>query len=133
MKLVPFVFVVLIAAGCKNSAVSKKLSASDSLVITFNEPNSDAIIKTVSTKEHTAIRKVIGFIDAKPTQEFKCGYDGNLIFFSKGQALLPIVFKYKETSCRHFLFELDGKLMSTKINNEAADFLESLEQGKLFY
>jgi hypothetical protein len=133
MRLFAFVFIVLITANCKNSAVAKKLSGSDSLVITFNAPNSDSIIKTVSTTEKNAINKVIDFIDAKPTEELKCGYDGNLIFFSKGQVILPIVFKYKEQGCRHFLFESDGKLISTKMNNEAADFLESLEQGKLFY
>jgi hypothetical protein len=121
------------SASCSNSAVAKKLSGSDSLAITFNMLNSDSIIKTVSTTENNAINKVVDFIDAKPTEEFKCGYDGNLIFFSKGQVLLAIVFKYKDANCRHFLFELDGKLMSTKMNNEAADFLESLEQGKIFY
>jgi hypothetical protein len=133
MKLFLFVIIVLMTAGCKNSAVAKKLSGSDSLVITFNAPNGDSIIKTVSTTENNAINKVIDFVDAKPAEEFKCGYDGNLIFFSKGQVIFPVVFKYKEKDCRHFLFELDGKLMSTKINNEAADFLESLEQGKIFY
>jgi hypothetical protein len=119
--------------SCSNSPVAKKLSGSDSLVITFNMPNSDSIIKTVTTMESNAIDKVIDFIDGKPAKEFKCGYDGNLIFFSKGQVLLPVIFKYKEKDCRHFLFELDGKLMSTKMNNEAADFLESLEEGKIFY
>jgi len=124
---------VFIIAGCKNSAVEKKLSGSDSLVITFNVPNSDSIIKTVTTTERNAINKVVDFIDGKSAKELKCGYDGNLIFFSKGQTVLPIVFKYKDKDCRHFLFELDGKLMSIKMNNEAADFLESLEEGKIFY
>jgi hypothetical protein len=133
MRLSIIVFIVLIAIGCKNSAVEKKLSGSDSLVITFNIPNSDSIIKTLTTTESNAIDKVIDFIDGKPAKEFKCGYDGNLIFFSKGQVLLPVVFKYKEVDCRHFLFELNGKLVSTKINNETADFLESLEEGKIFY
>jgi hypothetical protein len=133
MRIFFYSFIVLISAGCKNSPVSKKLSGSDSLVITFNIPNSDSIIKTVSTRENNAIDKVVGFIDGKPAKEFNCGYDGNLIFFSKGQVLLPVVFKYKEADCRHFLFELDGKLMSIKMNNEAADFLESLGEGKIFY
>jgi hypothetical protein len=132
MRVIIFFFIIM-TAGCKNSAITKKLSACDSLVITFNAPNSDSIIKTVSTTENNAINKIIDFVDAKPAEEFKCGYDGNLIFFSKGQAILPVVFKYKEKDCCHFLFELDGKLVSTKINNEAADFLESLEQGKIFY
>jgi hypothetical protein len=133
MKLFLFAFTVLIAIGCKNSALAKKLSGSDSLVISFKEPNGGSVIKTVSTTENKAIHKLIDFIDAKPTEEFKCGYDGNLIFFSKGEILLPVIFKYKDKDCRHFLFELDGKLVSTKMNNEAADFLESLEQGKTFY
>lgn len=119
--------------ACSSSAISKKLSGSDSLVINFYAVNSDSIVKTVSATEGTAIRKLIHFVDAKSTEKFKCGYDGNLFFFSKGQPLLPVMFKYKEKDCRHFVFELDGKLMSTKMNKEAADFLESLEQGNNYY
>jgi hypothetical protein len=120
--------------SCSNSAISKKLSGSDSLVINFYAPNSDSIIKkTVQATDHDAIHKMTDFIDKKATNEVKCGYDGNLIFFSKGQPLLPVVFKYREAGCRHFSFELDGKLMSTSMNNEAADFLESLEKGDIYY
>ena|SRR5260221_10578251 len=134
MQSLLFSLIILITiAGCKNSAIEKKLSGADSLVITFNTPNSDSIVKTVSTTENNAINKVVDFIDNKPAKEFKCGYDGNLIFFSRGQVLLPVVFKYKEANCRHFIFELNGKLMSVKMNNEAADFLESLEEGKIYY
>src|SRR5258706_8755328 len=130
-------FLLLIFHGlftaCSNSAVSKKLSQCDSLVINFKEEQSDTIIKTVSATENSAIDKLAGFVDSKTTEEFKCGYDGNMMFYSKGQAVLPIVFKYKESGCRHFLFELDGKLMSTKLSTEAADFLESLEKGNNQY
>jgi len=76
---------------------------------------------------------MLDFVDSKAAEGFKCGYDGNLTFFSNGQPLLPVVFKYKEASCRHFLFEFDGKLMSNKLSNEAADFLESLEKGNNQY
>ncbi len=133
MRLLVYAFIILIITACNNSAVAKKLSGADSLVITFNIPNSDSVVKTVSTTENNAINKIVDFIDGKPAKEFKCGYDGNLIFFSKGQVLLPVVFKYKEANCRHFIFELNGKLMSVKMNNEAADFLESLEEGKIYY
>jgi len=131
--LFSFLAIVSLLTGCSNSAISKKLSGSDSLVINFYAANSDSIVKTVNATEGAAIRKVIHFIDAKSTEQFKCGYDGNLFFFSKDQPLLPVMFKYKEKDCRHFVFELDGKLMSTKMNNEAADFLESLEQGNNYY
>jgi hypothetical protein len=120
-------------SSCSHSALSKKLSGSDSLVINFYAAGSDSIVKTVQATDDNAIHKMVDFMDKKSANEFKCGYDGNLIFFSKGQPLLPVVFKYKEPGCRHFSFELDGKLVNTKMNNEASDFLESLEKGSMYY
>src|SRR4026209_1793904 len=124
MQLLFFVFIALFIYSCKNSAISKELSTADSLVVNFYAIKNDSVIKTVNTTEDFAVKKVAGFINNKKTEEFKCGYDGNLIFFSKGGLILPVVFKYKEAGCRHFLYEMDGKTISTKMNNEAADFLQ---------
>ena len=132
MRLLSFLLLVLFCS-CNSSGFQKKIAGSDSLVINFYGSNTDSIVKTVTTIEKNAINRLSQFIDSKSTEQFKCGYDGNMIFYSKGEALLPIAFKYKEASCRHFLFELDGKLVSTTVNNEAADFLQSLEQGKNDY
>jgi hypothetical protein len=123
----------LLLISCNQSAIGKKLSGSDSLVINFNEPGSDAINKTVAATEKTAIRKLAGFMDGKASDTMKCGYDGNMIFYSKGEEIMPVVFKYKDKNCRIFLYEMDGKTISTVMTNEAADFLESLEAGRLFY
>ena len=128
-----FLLYIVILSSCSQSALSKKLSGSDSLVISFNQLNSDSIAKMVATTEKTAIKKLIRFIDGKETEKFKCGYDGNLVFYKEGKELLPIVFKYKDKDCRHFLLELDGKLLSNKMNKEAADFLQSLQEGKTWY
>jgi hypothetical protein len=134
MRVFLFSWIIfLTVTSCKNSAAGEKLSGSDSVVINFNVPGSDSVSKTVSATDNNAIRKMKGFVDTKPVPEPKCGYDGNIIFYSRGQALLPVVFKYKEPTCRHFIFELNGKLMSTAMTQEAADFLESLEQGKNSY
>jgi len=84
----------------------------------------------LTTTESNAIRKLIDFVDEKTTDEFKCGYDGNLTFYSNGREILPVVFNIKEADCRHFLFELDGKIDQYKMSNEAADFLGNLENGK---
>src|SRR5436190_712417 len=114
MKTLSCMILTAFLFSCGNqSAISKKLSGSDSLVITFNAPNSDLVIRTVSTTEKKAIRKLTGFMNGKKEEEHECGFDGNMMFYSKGEILLPVVFQYSEESCRHFLFEIDNKVMNT--------------------
>jgi hypothetical protein len=131
------IFSVILAASLfscgKPSAISKKLSGSDSLVITFNVPDSDSVLNMVSTTEKNAIRKLSGFLNGKPTGQDPCGYDGNMKFYKKGLEILPVTFKFSNDSCRHFLFELDNKVMSTKMSNEASKFMKSLSEGKNWY
>ena len=72
---------------------------------------------------------MIEFIDAKETEQFKCGYDGKMFFYKNDQQMQEVDFKMKNDSCNHFAFLLDGKLTSTKMSGEAIDFLNALEQG----
>jgi hypothetical protein len=39
----------------------------------------------------------------------------------------------KNDSCQHFAFLLNGKLVSTRMSNEAVDFLDALERGMPYY
>jgi len=133
IKTILLFFLAACFFTCKRSAIKNKLSESDSLVITFNVPNSDAVTRTVSAVEKNAIRKVIGFVNGRETEKLKCGHDGNLIFYKDGKEILPVVFKYREKNCEHFLLEVDGKLIHTKMSGEAVDFLHSLELGKTWY
>jgi hypothetical protein len=134
MKGISCIVVALIFSSCGNqSAISKKLSGSDSLVITFNVPDSDSVLNIVNTTEKKAISKISGFLNSKATGQNQCGYDGNIIFYKDGQPLLPVVFKYSNDSCRHFLFELDNRVMSTKMSNEAGGLLKSLKEGRVWY
>lgn len=124
---------VVSLASCGGTAITKKLSASDSLVITFNAPNSDSVTSMINTTEKKAIRKLATLLDGKKAEEYKCGFDGNMIFYSKGQILMPVVFKYTEADCRHFVFEMDNKTMSSAMSAEAASLLKSLAEGKSWY
>ncbi len=134
MRFLLLIVTLSFLVACSNdSAISKQLSGSDSLVIHFTAAPSDSIIKTVVTAEPNAIKKIIQFVDAKKAAEYKCGYDGQLIFFSKGQEINDASFKYTEEDCRHFLLEVDGKLYSTSMNNEAYNFLKGLAEGKNWY
>mgnify|MGYP001262159509 CR=1 FL=1 len=129
-----FLLVILfLQVSCKQSAIVKKLKGCDSLVITFNEPGTDEIAREVSTTETKAIQKLARFLQGKETEMYKCGYDGNMQFFKAGRQVLPVVFKYSEDGCRAFVFDLDNKVMSTKMSNEAVSFLRSLAEGKNWY
>ena len=119
----------ILCYSCKQSAIKQSFSSADSLVIHFKDEQAGVVTKTVQTAESKAINRMIEFIDTKEAEQFKCGYDGKMFFYAKGQKLQEVDFKMKNDSCNHFAFLLNGKLMSTKMNNEAVDFLDALEKG----
>ncbi len=130
LRLITFLFFMMALYSSKQpSIISQQLSTSDSLIIQFFNDD-EVIYKAVTSPEKTAIRKLINFVDASPSEAFKCGSDGRLIFFSKEKELKQIKFKNKEKGCRYFSLLLNDKITHTEINNEAADFLSSLEKGK---
>ena len=128
-KILPAFIMIMTVAGCKQSAIKQSFSSADSLVIHFKDEQTAVVTKTVQTTESNAINRMIDFIDAKETEQFKCGYDGKMFFYHKGEKIQEVDFKMKDDSCNHFAFLLNGKLMSTKMNNEAIDFLDALEKG----
>lgn len=123
---------MLVSCG-SGSAVANEFSGADSLVINFNAPQTNTITKTVSTTESKAIEKLIRFVDSKPTEAYKCGYDGNLMFYSKGTLKADVAFNFSGDGCHHFIMDSKGKLTPTTMSNEAADFLKSLSEGKNWY
>jgi hypothetical protein len=128
-KILPAFIMIMTVAGCKQSAIKQSFSSADSLVIHFKDEQAAVVTKTVQTTESNAINRMIEFIDAKEAEQFKCGYDGKMFFYHKGQKIQEVDFKMKDDSCNHFAFELNGNLVSTKMNSEAVDFLDALEKG----
>ncbi len=128
-----FGLVVLILSCNNSSSTNKVIDGCDSIIITFNAPNSDSIIKVVSSKESKAIKKLGGFLNGKETEQFKCGYDGNFIFYKNGKQLLPVIFKYTEQGCEHFLFDMGDNVKSVAMTSEAKNFFTSLMEGKDWY
>lgn len=134
MKVIAcIIFTVFLFSCGRQSAISKKLSDSDSLVITFNMPYSDSVINKVSTTEKKAIRKLSGFLSGKQEAGYKCGFDGNMIFYRQGEILLTVIFQYSKKNCRYFLFDIDNKVMSFSMSEEAASLIQSLAEGKSWY
>ena len=127
MRFLILFLTVLFAACSGNTDVSGKLSGSDSLIINFYVPGSETVAETMNTTEEAAIRRLTEFISAKQTELYKCGYDGNLLFFEKGKPVSDVSFKFSDESCRHFVMDIKGELVATKMSNQAADFLNDLK------
>ena len=129
---------IIALASCKQSAITKNFSSADSLVIHFKDEQAGHITRTVKTGKsdlgfRQAINRVIEFMDSKEIELSKCGYDGKMFFYKDDNKMQEVDFKMKNDSCNHFAFLLNGKLISTKMNSEAADFFSALERGDLFY
>jgi len=125
--------IIIAFASCNQSAIRKNFSSADSLVIHFKNEEAGIITKTVQTPESKAISRIIDFMDTKETEQFKCGYDGKMFFYDNGTKMQEVDFKIKNDSCNHFAFLLNGKLISTKMSNEAVDFFDALEKGLPIY
>lgn len=122
-----------VICSCRQSAVRASFSGADSLVVHFKNEKAGVVTKTVQTTEANAVKKIIGFIDASVTEDFKCGYDGKMFFYKEEQMVQEVDFQMNDEACRHFSFLLDGKLMSTKMSSEAVDFFAALEKGMPYY
>lgn len=133
MRLLLICGLIFLFSSCKQSAIKQSFSAADSVVVHFKDEQAGIITKTVQTAEANAINRIVEFIDAKETEEFKCGYDGKIFFFNKGQRLQEVDFKMKDAACNHFAFLLNGKLINTKMSDEAIDFFDALEKGMPYY
>ncbi len=134
MRAAFYITVILFCISCgKQSAVSKKLSGCDSLVITFTDPQSDQVLNMVNTTEEKAIRKLAGFLNGKERATDSCSFNGHMIFYKNGQQVMPVVFNYSEKDCRYFLFDIENKTTGTSMNNEAANVLQSLKEGRSWY
>ena len=131
--LIPVCFFSILAACNNVSPFGKKLADSDSLVIVFTDTLSGNVVKSMQATTTAAIKKVSGFVDSKPVEVFKCGYDGNLYFYKQGALTGEVSFQFNKPGCRHFLFKDGDELTSTEMSNEAADFFKGMVEGRDFY
>ena len=125
--------VAILFCSCRQSAIKQSFSTADSVIIHFKDEQAGVITKTVQTAETKAINRIIEFMDATETEQFKCGYDGKMFFYDDDKQIQEVDFKMKDPTCNHFAFLINGKIISTKMSDEAIDFLDALEKGMPYY
>lgn len=134
MKSIVFLsFFIFILISCQPSAIKQSFSSADSLVIHFKNEKEGIVTKTIQTAELNAINRIIDFIDRKKYENERCVFNGKMFFYSAGQKIQEVDFNMKDNDCTYFVFELEGKLVSTKMNQETIDFFDALEKGLPFY
>lgn len=121
------------AVSCEPTAIRASFRDADSLVVHFKNNAGNEISKTVQTTDKNAISRVIDFIDAPLAEQFQCGYDGKMFFYRDDKLYQEADFNRMEGSCRIFSIVVDGKLIHTRMNNEAMDFFNALERGDIIY
>lgn len=123
----PAALVLLISCG--HSPLVSHLQGSDSVAVFFKQPISGAVIKVVGTAQPYAIQDLLTYTGSKETKQFKCGYDGDMVFYKKGIPAGEVSFNYRTDGCHHFLINNNGKLTATEMSNQATDFLKALANG----
>lgn len=126
MKLIVYIIVVILCISCGHSPLVSQFEGSDSVAVKFIEPATGAVIKEVATVQPYAIQDLLRFAGSEETEQLKCSYDGDIIFYKKGIVAGNVAFNYKTDGCHHFLFMANGKLTTTKMSHEAVDFLKDL-------
>jgi hypothetical protein len=126
MKLIVSLTAAILFISCGHSPLVSQFEGSDSVAVKFIELGTGAVIKEVATSQTYAIKDLLRFADSEETGQLKCGYDGNIVFYKKGTVAGNLAFNYKTDGCHHFLFMANGRLTTTKMSNEAADFLKDL-------
>jgi hypothetical protein len=126
MKLILIIAIAILLTSCNNSPLVSQLEGSDSVAVRFTAPGSGALIKVVGTSQPYAIKDLLRFAGGDETEQFKCGYDGHVLFYKQGTLAGDVAFNYTGDGCRHFLIEANGKLTATRMSNEAIDFLKAL-------
>lgn len=132
MRTVSLLLVVMAFASCSESS-KDPLASSDSLAIQFKSIESGSIVKTIGTNDVKAIRKITNFLEGTPVENYKCGYDGQLLFYKNGSLTRDVSFNYSTGDCRHFLRAAGDSLKATRMSDEAASFLKSLAEGNNWY
>ena len=126
MKLILSIASAILLISCGHSPLVSHLEGSDSVAVIFKQPATGAVIKIVGTAGSYAIQDLLTFSDSKETALFKCGYDGDILFYKKGMQAGEVYFNYTIDGCHHFVIMKDGKPTATEMSNEPVDLLKAL-------
>lgn len=129
-RLFPLILCFIFISSCKQSPVAEALSQTNRVVIHFIEQGK--IIKTVTTEENSAIKKMIYALDKGEAKTTNCEINGRMIFYKNDIELQQVNFS-NNPDCQYYSYYFENNLSYSAMTNETANFLQSVKEGLDFY
>jgi hypothetical protein len=130
LPLFQLLFLIVVFNSCKQSPLATSLAETDRLIIHFIDQGK--IIKTVTTEEQTAIKKMVYALGKGEAKSTACDINGRMIFYRNDTELQQVEFN-NTPDCMFFTFSFDNQQSFSSMTKETANFLQSVKQGLDFY
>lgn len=110
-----------------NNDVKEWIISSDSVAINYfkGDGSRDSVYQVVILKDKKQIESLAGYMTGSSSENYKCSYDGSIQFYKNRTVILDAEFRMNLSGCMHFAFVYNDKLYSTKMSEEAKQFLKS--------
>lgn len=119
---------IFIISGCGDSikpGLDKEISGTDSIKIYFLSDIKNTPPKVVTLKEENGISNIIASITDEGTEQYKCGYSGQMEFYKMGKIIMSPEFNF-EQDCAHYVFRYKNQMYHKKMSTDGQKMLQQL-------
>ena len=117
--------VVLFLISCGDSIKSgleKQLMGTDSIKVYFFDKKSNSVEKVVTVNEKSGVDEIISSISDESSEQFKCGYNGQMEFYKGGEIILSPQFNTGD-GCEHYVFRFKDRMYHKVMTKKGRDIL----------
>lgn len=120
----PVIVLSLVSCGDSiKSGLEKQLTGTDSIKVYFFDEKSNSVEKVVTVTEKSGIDEIISSISDESSEQFKCGYNGQMEFYKGGDIILSPQFNTGD-GCEHYVFRFKDRMYHKAMTAEGKQFLE---------
>lgn len=120
--LLVFTFALTSCGDSIKPGLDKQIANTDSIKIYFlnEKDNTTQRVVTISGKDE--IENIIASITDEKSEQYKCGYTGQMEFFEKGKIILSPEFN-SNPDCAHYVFRYKDKMYHKKMSEDGQQIL----------
>ena len=130
VKLIALFSLSLLLSSCGDSikdGLDKQILGTDSIKIYFLSEKDNTTQKVVTISDNNEIENIIASISDEKSEQYKCGYSGQMDFYEKGRIILSPEFN-SNPDCAHYVFRYKDKMYHKKMSNEGQKFLSGISK-----